>query len=350
MINLHSNFRYLVLGIPLLFYSCSSLNKLTLTVTEPAPVSFSPALKRVGIINRSLPSLKNEQIDNLDKILTLEGKNLDKDGASAAEAGLLEELQRNQNITEVKIIDNVDVSSSSLGIFPTPLSWQKIDELCSANNVDAIFSLAFYDTDTRIDYKTVPVEIVGPLGIKVPALEHHATVNSLIKTGWRIYDPKSRQIVDEYSKNKNVVLTGVGINPLNAVKAVLAKKESILKTSHDMARSYAQRILPYDRRVSREYYVRGTNNFKVGRRRAQTGDWDGAAILWKQETTNPKLKIAGRAYYNMAIISEINGDLDAAIEWASKAYTDFENKNALRYLNVLKTRVEKNRVLEYQGH
>ncbi len=348
MMQPYSNFRYVILGVTLLFYSCSSLNKLTLTVTEPAPVSFSSALKKVGIINRSLPSVKNEQIDNLDKILTLEGKNLDKDGATAAETGLLEDLQKNQNITEVKIIKNVDVSSSSLGIFPAPLSWQKIEELCAANNVDAIFSLAFYDTDTRVDYKTVPVEIVGPLGIKVPALERHATVNSLIKTGWRIYDPKSRQIVDEYSKNKNVVLTGVGINPLNAVKAVLVKKEAILETSHDMAALYAQRILPYDRRVSREYYVRGTNNFKIGRRRAQTGDWDGAAILWKQETTNTKLKIAGRACYNMAIISEINGDLDSAIDWASKAYTEYKNKNALPYLNVLKSRVQKNKVLEYQ--
>ena len=350
MILVNSKTRLLILGVALLFCSCSSMNNLTLTVTEPAPVSFSPTLKRVGIINRSLPSLRNEQLDNLDKILTLEGQNLDRDGAKSAVAGLLEELQRNQNITEVKIIDSVDVSSSSLGIFPTPLAWQKIEDICSANNVDAIFSLAFYDTDTRVDYKTVPVEIIGSLGIKVQALEHHATVNSLIKTGWRIYNPQNKQILDEYSKNKNVVLTGVGINPARAIQAVLAKKEAILKTSHDMATSYAQRILPYDRRVSREYYVKGTNNFKIGRRRAQTGDWDGAAILWKQETTNTKLKIAGRAYYNMAIISEINGELSTAIDWASKAYTEFENKNALRYLNVLKSRVERSKILEDQSN
>lgn len=43
----------------------------------------------------------------------------------------------------------------------------------------------------------------------------------------------------------------------------------------------------------------------------------------------------------MAIINEINGDLDKAIEWASKSYTDYGDKLALRYLNLLKNRKNK---------
>ena len=50
----------------------------------------------------------------------------------------------------------------------------------------------------------------------------------------------------------------------------------------------------------------------------------------------------------MGIINEINGDLDAAVEWTSKSYTDYKNKLALRYLNVLKYRIERNRQLQQQ--
>ena len=56
----------------------------------------------------------------------------------------------------------------------------------------------------------------------------------------------------------------------------------------------------------------------------------------------------GRAYYNMAINSEINGDLDQAISYASKAYSDYKNKLALEYVNILKYRQQQNQILEQQ--
>jgi len=149
--------------------------------------------------------------------------------------------------------------------------------------------------------------------------------------------------------NEQVVLSGRGINPVKAMETIIGRKEAVLRQSIRMGQNYASRILPYYIRVSRTYYVRGTNNFKIGKRRAQTGNWDGAAELWEKDIDHPKTKIAGRAAYNMAIINEINGDLNKAIEWASKSYTDYNNKNALSYLKVLKQRLNKNEQLRQQN-
>ena len=248
----------------------------------------------------------------------------------------------------MKIIDSVDVSGPGLGVFPSALSWKTIERICNENNVDAIFVLSFYDTDTKINYKAVPVEIDAPLGIKIPAIEHHATIATLIKTGWRIYDPINKIILDEYWVNENVVTKGIGINPVRAVQAIMGRKEAVLQVSNNIGHNYALRILPHRIRVSRHYYVRGTNNFIIAKRRAQTGNWDGAAELWDKEVSNPKRKVAGRACYNMAIINEINGDLNTAVEWASQSYTDYKNKMALRYLNVLKYRIKRNLQLQQQ--
>ncbi|MCH8319014.1 MAG: hypothetical protein IIA88_11070 [Bacteroidetes bacterium] len=337
-----------VLLISIILCSCSSKNSLTISVTEPAPVYIPSEIKTIGIIDRSLPSKKNEKMDKFDKILSAEGKNLDKDGAHESVVGLFDELMQNDRFSEVKIINNANVRSPGLGIFPSALSWKTIERICDENNVDAIFVLSFYDTDAKIDYKAVPIEIDGPLGIKIPAIEHHATIATLIKTGWRIYDPINKFILDEYWVNKNVVATGVGINPVKAIKSIMGRKEAVLQVSNKIGHNYALRILPYRIRVSRHYYVRGTNNFKIAKRRAQTGNWDGAAELWDKEVSNPKGKVAGRACYNMAIINEINGDLNAAVEWASKSYTDYENKMALQYINVLKYRIERNKQLQQQ--
>lgn len=328
--------------------SCSPKNRLTISVTEPAPVNINPNIKSIGIIDRSAPSDKTKILDKFDKILSLEGKNMDLEGAHEAVTGLFDELSINNRINEVKTLECVEEKSPGLSIFPAALSWNKIEQICNENEVDAIFALSFYDTDATIDYNTVQTEIEAPFGLTIPAIEHQVTINTTIKIGWRIYDPTNKFIADEFILNENIVSQGRGINPLKAIEAIIERKQAVLQISNNIGHFYGSRIVPYRTRVSRYYFVKGTDNFKVGKRRAQTGDWDGAAELWKKEVSNPKSKIAGRACYNMAIISEINGDLDAAVKWASKSYSDYKNKTALSYINVLKYRILKNKRLEEQ--
>ena len=50
----------------------------------------------------------------------------------------------------------------------------------------------------------------------------------------------------------------------------------------------------------------------------------------------------------MAIINEINGQLDAAIDWAQKAFEDYNTKQALDYIRILENRMSKNELLRIQ--
>jgi hypothetical protein len=74
---------------------------------------------------------------------------------------------------------------------------------------------------------------------------------------------------------------------------------------------------------------------------------DEATGLWEKESQSGR-EIAGRAHYNMAIISEINGDLETAISWAKKAYADYRIKLGLEYTEILENRVYNEEVLKYQ--
>ena len=331
-----------------IFFSCSSTNVLTMSVTEPAPVHLESKGKSVGILNRSLPAKQNEVLDAIDKILSVEGKDFDKDGANESILGLQNELSKNNGFSTVKIIDDNRIKAVGLSVFPAPLPWETAEKIAIDNKVDYLFELSFYDTDTKVDYKTVTVEKANVLGVKIPVVEHQATVSTLIKNGWRIYDVKNKNIVDEIGSNNVVTTVGRGINPVTAVEAVIGRKQNVLQLSNRLGVDYALKTLPYKTRVSRDYYVKGTSNFEIGKRRAQTGNWDGAAELWEKETNNSDPEIAGRACYNMAIINEINGNLDAAVNWASKSYSDYGDKLALRYLNVLKNRQHKQQQLESQ--
>jgi len=338
----------LILAIGITCSSCSSTNIMTLGVTEPAPVYIPGHIQKIGIIDRSLPSEENASADDIDRILSAEGKNLDKDGAHNAVLGLYDELYRNKALSEVKIIENAQLRSPGLGIFPAKLPWKTIRDICQENDIDALYILSFYDTDSKIDYKTVPVKIKGPLGVEIPAIEHHATITTLVKTGWRVYNSIDEIIHDEYRKDHHITSKGKGINPAKAIAAIVGRKEAVLDRSNTIGHNYGARILPYRIRVSRDYFVSGTDNFEIAKRRAQAGNWDSAAELWNREVSNSDGKIAGKACYNMAIISEIHGDLDKAVEWASRSYEDYNNKTALRYINILKNRIRKNNVLRRQ--
>ena len=329
--------------------SCSATNNLTMGATEPAIVHLPKEIQRIGIINRSLPSEGNRTIDKIDQILSAEGLDLDRKGAEVAINALSDELAGTGRFEEILILDKETEIRKGLDVFPASLSWEVIEEICAANGVDAIFSLAFYDTDTQVSYKPSVMQLPNNLGVKVSVPAHEVTLNTLVKNGWRIYNPLNRQIVDEFMYTDQLVSSGKGINPVKAIEAIARRNEAVETLSRNMGFAYGSRLSPYRHRISRDYFVRGTDNFVVAKRRAQTGDWQGAAQLWEKELDNSKPKIAGRACYNMAIINEINGDLNTAMDWASKSYADYDNKEALRYLNILKYRLSQNEVLEQQA-
>lgn len=336
----------IILVVVLALASCKT-QQLYLNVLEPAPVSIPSYIKNVGVINRSMPTDETKAIDVIDKALSLEGANLDKDGAQESVAGLSDELLNNGRFTEVKTLNDIDFRTPNLVMFPTPLSWDIVARICTETGTDALFSLEKYDTDTRVSYSNRKVDIKTPLG-SIPGLEHRADMETIVKTGWRIYDPAGKAILDEYIYQESIVFSGKGINPLLAAAALIGRKDAVNQVSNKAGHGYALRILPYRVRVIRDYFVKGTNNFKIAKRKAQMGKWDEAGELWKTETRNSSMKVAGRATYNMAIISEINGDLDAALQWAQKAWEDYKVKPALKYVRILENRRYKTDVLKMQ--
>ncbi|MEM9142586.1 MAG: DUF6340 family protein [Bacteroidota bacterium] len=331
-----------------LLASCSATNQLTMGALEPAPVHLPKTITKIGILNRSLPSEANRTLDKIDQILSAEGLHLDKNGAAAATKALQHQLERHQSFEAVKLLEEDSDTGVGLGVFPATLPWETVVSLCGEHGVDALFTLAFYDTDTRATYKATTVNLPNPLGVEVPVPGHEIRLQTQIDNGWRIYYPEERQIVDEFHFTEELVSEGRGINPMKALEAVVGRNQAVLERSKHIGGAYALRLIPFKTRISRDYYVRGSDNFVRGKRMAQTGDWDGASKLWERELENPDRKIAGRAHYNMAIINEINGNLPEAMDWASRAYVDYGDKNALRYLDMLKYRFARNEALEQQ--
>lgn len=328
---------FIIIVISIIFSSCASTETMHLNVLQPAPVSLPSYIKNIAVVNRCHVAKKSKLFDAIDKIVTLEGLKTDQDAATETIIGLTDELKKNSRFEEIKIVNESDLTTNTPGIFPAPLPWNVVEKYCDDNNADALFCLELFDSDTKIDYSVYKTTLKTPFGV-VPSIAQQANMHTLVKAGWRIYDLRDKEILDEASVAKTFNYYGRGMNPLLAVQALINKKEAVKEVGNAAGHTYAFRIIPLWVRVSRNYFVRGTNNFKIAKRKAQTGNWDDAAKLWQEETNNQKRKVAGRACYNMAIISEINGNLNEAIKWAQRSYENYNNHLALYYVNILKNR------------
>ena len=324
--------------------SCKT-NQLYLNVLQPAPVTLPQDVRKVGVINRSIPTDETKAIDALDRILSLEGADLDRVGAWESISGLTAELRNNDRFNEVRELEEIDFRASRIGILPVPLNGRIVDSLCRLTGMDALFALERFDTDTRVDFSTPSGKIEVALGT-FPVIGLQASMETIVKTGWRIYSPGG--ILDEFSFAESLIFAGKGINPVAAISAIKGRKDAVREVSRNAGYTYASRILPWMLRVERDYFVKGTDNFKIAKRKAQTGKWDEAGNLWEREVSNPDAKIAGRASYNMAIISEINGSVDEALGWAQKAWEDYGIRPALKYVRILENRKRNIEILEIQ--
>ncbi len=317
-----------------LLVGCSSTNILTLSVVQPPAVPIASSVKKVGVLDRSKG---NSKLNKIDQVLTMESPKLEKKGTEEVLNGLVSELKVANRFEKVDILEGYNLTSQGMGVMDKPLAWPQLKKICDENDVEVVFVLEAYDTDTHVGVeKYVEVQ-------ETPRGEvHHSRVDAkttvVIKGGWRIYDPQYNQIIDQRKFNRSFNYTVDKRNPLEMIVGAVNSVSDVRDFSYQVGQDYAQMVMAHNVRVSRNYYVKGTDNFKTGKRLAQTGKWDEAAMLWNKETKNADPEIAGRAYYNMAIINEINGDLEAAIDWASQSYSKFNNKKALSYLNVLKNR------------
>lgn len=336
---------YLLILLSAFFASCAT-NELTIRITEPAPVGMPPSVKKAGIVNRT--DSKTKQLS--DKMAEITKLNLFKaDSLTALKAidGLYEALNNTNRFEEVSKLNKNYLNNEIPTSFSPPLKQSLVQDICQQHALDALFVLEFLHTDTQINYDAIMVKkMVAGIEVNVP--ETKAAADTRIRLGWRIYDADGQYLYDEYQASNKVQSFGQGINPIHAIQAVTNHLPVIETEGYQMGQSYANDLLPYSQRVKRIYYVKGTDNFQVGKRLARANKWNDAADYWEKETNNAKAKIAGRAYYNMAIINEINGNLETALDWAVKSYTLFNNKKALAYSKILRARIRRAEELQRQ--
>jgi hypothetical protein len=339
---------YLIILLAAVVCSCKT-NLVYIRATNPAPVTISNNSKNIGIVNRSIPSGDNKSLNTIHQATSGETLKLIKEASTECIRGLNDALTQNKRFDIIKPLNQVELTTPVAGSFPSQLSWTQVESICNDNGVDLLFVLEVFDTELKVIPLTPPpTKITNVMDVINTVTQSQVNINTTVKTGWRIYDPKNKYILDEFPLSDYMSITANASTIVNTTEAMLGRNEAIKQSANKLGNMYADRIIPYYLTVTRDYYVKGNRNFKIATRKARTRNWDGAGEIWLKETNSSKRKIAGRACYNMAILGEINGDLDAAIQWAQKSYENYNNKLALKYVNILRYRKQTSQRLQNQ--
>jgi hypothetical protein len=115
-------------------------------------------------------------------------------------------------------------------------------------------------------------------------------------------------------------------------------------TSEYLGKAFAAKIVPSWLKVERTYYRSNNVNMLKAEKYCLGGDWLKAAEIYNRETKNKNRNIAAKAKYNMALVCEMEGKPDAAIDWLVNSFSTykFENEehkfNCKQYIDLLAMR------------
>jgi len=326
----------LLVTLFLAFTACKT-TYVTVNVLKPAQITIPSKINNLVFINRSLPA-KSERFKNiLEGALTGEAALADRRGAEECVKGVINNLNASPRYKAVAP-GNVDLRGTGTREFPPALDWRTVEDICRQNSADALITLEAFDSNNSVQMGERQAEKKeGETTVKFT--EFTATLNVQVETGWRIYYPAEKRIIDQniYSDGRSWSNSSDAKKRAEAGLPFLDR--AIADAGFYAGKQYAYRISPMWINVSRYYYKKGNNDFKTADRYGKTGDWAGAAGIWSKYVNDRNPEVAGNACYNMALTEELEGNLEKALDWAKKSYTKYNNKKGRYYANILQQRI-----------
>jgi tetratricopeptide (TPR) repeat protein len=329
----------------LAFILLSSMAWVRINLLKPALYVYPEYIKTVAILDRSAP--QDERRNKVEEAMTMEIYNQDEQAVRKVMEGLVDACSE-FNLYQLEKLNERYTGGGRKAVFPKPLSWDEVSALCKKYQADAVLAIEIFDSDFII---TNPAQVIKQAveGVIVPGRGIDLNGIAIVNFGIRLYDPVSKKIADEYQVSHRMNINDGAYSAQDAVNYVMNKVEAVNQAGYFAGRIYGERITPSYYSVVREFYNKPRKNMdlRMGVRKSEVADWSGAIEAWTR-ALNAKRKVARRAAYNIAVGWEVLGDIEKAKEWASRAYTEYNEKMAKEYYDQLVYRQREEAIIRRQ--
>jgi hypothetical protein len=332
----------------LLLGACAS--SVHIKALAPAAVPMPANLQSVATANRIIPESRRDKFfDVLEGAFTGEGLGVDRAGADECVNVVGQALANNSyrfKVTQAQL----QLLGRSREFFLPPLAPHYVQDLCRRTQVDGLVVLEAFDSDMALTHTNGFRTYKDKEGQehKVPTVQVEMVMK--IVSGFRTYGAAQGFVLDQARQEDQLAFRAEGDTYQQALRQLPPPQECIRRVAQRAGDGYARRIAPSYIDLHRDYFTSAKKDgrMKEAAQRAEAGDWAGAATLWQQSARQLDPKIAGRAFYNLAVASEVRGDLPGAIDWAKKSAFTCNNAQARSYLRVLNDRMQAQQVVQEQ--
>jgi hypothetical protein len=214
---------------------------------------------------------------------------------------------------------------------PEPLTWDYVESICEQFKTDALIVLENLAMRTVTNYETHK-EYIDYNFEKT----YFASIDFYSRAHWRIYYPKTKQIILDYAKNEDTLYwesyeydLRTTFRKLPSIKAAAA--ETGIKNALD----FSKLISPNWVEESRYYYVLEDTVIDRSIQFASDGEWDKAYDNWKTFANRGNSIKRSKILLNLALASEMNGNIPEAIEWAKESQNLYYREITNYYLKQL---------------
>ncbi len=157
---------------------------------------------------------------------------------------------------------------------------------------------------------------------------------------WCFYDLLKQEMIYTHVKTDIINWKELAYNIRKAKRVLPPRRDAVLNAADIAGSRFAEYLAPHWIEVERMYYKSGQIELQKTEELIKQNRWLEAAEIWKKNTTNKNKKIAAKSMFNMALACEINGNMDAAIDWAVKSFyakhkDRYHTENCQNYINIL---------------
>ncbi len=170
----------------------------------------------------------------------------------------------------------------------------------------------------------------------------------LIKSSWRIYALKTREIIYRQTRIDTVRWYSGGAGWEKAVENIPDRFSALEQASREAGNLFGKLISPSYRPVNRIYYVTDNPAMQSAAAYVNKGDWSSAARVWNEIASGKRKRLAALAAFNMALASESEGHLEIAKYWIDRSFELKPEEKTIKYRDVINDRLKQIDLLEKQ--
>lgn len=324
-----------ILALATLFFSCTTTHTVRFEVIKPARVDVDAGIKHITLINNTLLP-KGDSMGTFygfQRTIYYDTTRIDTMLSMTALDALAKELTALKRFTLSP--DPVIVPLKDTTAIRKPISFD-ILSLITPPQTDGVIVLESMSTYDQLDYE---------LGFDDRI---YARLTLLGVASWRFYDLRQRKIIDRWNLMDTLTYFGEGQTVNQALGDLPGRYESLMEMAGKTGTRYGQQVAPSWEPVTRIYLSDNSEPLESGRRAAARDDWETAAREWKKATSDKSTRRASLAAFNMAVASEVLGNLELARFWLNKSIETNRLPQSAIYDKALKNREENLLLLKKQ--